>query len=47
MDQCECQCGASPASKEQMQNGGGSQDATGRNEVASTLSLGRLGQGVG
>lgn len=43
----ECQHGAFPAGEEQMQNGGGSQDATGRSEVASTLSSGRLSQGVG
>jgi len=34
----ECQRGAFPAGKKQMQNGGGSQDATGRSEVASILS---------
>lgn len=43
----ECQYGVFPAGKEQTQNGKGSQDATGRSEVASTISLGRLTQAVG
>lgn len=43
----DCQHGTLSAGKEQMQNAGGSQDATARNKVPSTLCLGRLGQGVG
>lgn len=42
----ECQHGAVPAGKEQMQNGEESQGATGRSEVVSILSSGRISQGV-